>query len=72
LGRPIGRHFGKWGQGWGGVHSLIKDDAMQIINNDGAKETIDKFNKLLTDGWSDKGVTGGLGTLFGAAYSDLS
>jgi Amt family ammonium transporter len=45
---------------------------MQIINNDGAKETIDKFNKLLTDGWSDKGVTGGLGTLFGAAYSDLS
>jgi hypothetical protein len=43
---------------------------MQIINNDGAKETIDKFNKLLTDGWSDKGVTGGLGTLFGAAYSD--
>ena len=63
---------GSYGQGWGGVHRLIKDGAMQIINNDGAKETIDKFNKLLTDGWSDQGVTGGLGTLFGAAYSDWS
>ena len=63
---------GSYGQGWGGVHKLIKDGAMQIITNDGAKETIDKFNKLLTDGWSDQGVTGGLGTLFGAAYSDWS
>ncbi len=63
---------GSYGQGWGGVHKLIKDGAVQIITNDGAKETIDKFNKLLTDGWSDQGVTGALGPLFGGAYSDWS
>ena len=63
---------GSYGQGWGGVHKLIKDGAIQIITNDGAKETIDKFNKLLTDGWSDQGVTGGLGALFGGAYNDWS
>ncbi len=63
---------GSYGQGWGGVHRLMKDGAMQIINNDGAKETIDKFNKLLTDGWSDQGVTGVFGPLFGGAYSDWS
>ena len=63
---------GSYGQGWGGVHKLIKDGAMQIIANDGAKETIDKFNKLLTEGWSDQGVTGGLGALFGGAYNDWS
>jgi Amt family ammonium transporter len=63
---------GSYGQGWGGVHRLMKDGAMQIINNDGAKETIDKFSKLLTDGWSDQGVTGVFGPLFGGAYSDWS
>lgn len=63
---------GSYGQGWGGVHKLIKDGAMQVITNDGAKETIDKFNKLITDGWSDQGVTGGLGAFFGAAYNDWS
>jgi ammonium transporter, Amt family len=63
---------GSYGQGWGGVHRLIKDGAMQIINNDGAKETIDKFNKLISDGWNDQGVTGVFGPLFGGAYSDWS
>jgi Amt family ammonium transporter len=63
---------GSYGQGWGGVHKLIKDGAIQVITNDGAKETIDKFNKLLTNGWSDQGVTGGLGALFGGAYNDWS
>jgi Amt family ammonium transporter len=63
---------GSYGQGWGGVHRLIKDGTMQIINNDGAKETIDKFGKLISDGWSDQGVTGVFGPLFGAAYSDWS
>jgi len=63
---------GSYGQGWGGVHKLIKDGAMQIITNDGAKETIDKFNKLIADGWSDQGVTGCLGTFFGSAYNDWS
>jgi ammonium transporter, Amt family len=38
--------------------------------NDGAKETIDKFAKLISDGWNDQGVTGILGPLFGGAYSD--
>jgi Amt family ammonium transporter len=63
---------GSYGQGWGGVHRLMKDGAMQIINNDGAKETIDKFGKLISDGWSDQGVTGVFGPLFGGAYSDWS
>ncbi|HXM26259.1 MAG TPA: ammonium transporter [Chthoniobacterales bacterium] len=63
---------GSYGQGWGGVHRLIKDGTMQIINNDGAKETIDKFSKLISDGWSDQGVTGVFGPLFGGAYSDWS
>src|SRR5260370_19352012 len=45
---------------------------MQIITNDGAKETIDKFNKLLADGWSDQGVTGCFGTFFGSGYNDWS
>jgi Amt family ammonium transporter len=61
---------GSYGQGWGGVHKLIKDGAMQVIVNDGAKETIDKFAKLISDGWNDQGVTGVLGPLFGGAYSD--
>jgi len=63
---------GSYGQGWGAVHRLIKDGTMQIINNDGAKETIDKFSKLISDGWSDQGVTGVFGPLFGGAYSDWS
>jgi len=63
---------GSYGQGWGGVHRLMKDGAMQIINNDGAKETVDKFSKLISDGWSDQGVTGVFGPLFGGAYSDWS
>jgi Amt family ammonium transporter len=61
---------GSYGAGWGGVHKLIKDGAMQVINNDGAKETVDKFAKLISDGWSDQGVTGVFGPLFGGAYSD--
>jgi ammonium transporter, Amt family len=63
---------GSYGQGWGGVHRLFKDGAIQIINNDGAKATIDKFNDLLAHGWSDQGVTGCFGVLFGAAYNDWS
>src|SRR5258708_36719577 len=52
---------GSYGQGWGGVHRLIKDGTMQIINNDAAKETIDKFSKLISDARSDQGVTGVFG-----------
>ena len=60
----------------GPIHSGLSvamiDGTMQIINNDGAKETIDKFSKLISDGWSDQGVTGVFGPLFGGAYSDWS
>jgi ammonium transporter, Amt family len=40
------------------------------LPGNGAKETIDKFAKLISDGWNDQGVTGVLGPLFGGAYSD--
>src|SRR5258708_34169240 len=60
---------GSYGQGWGGVHKLIKDGAMQVIVNDGAKDTIDKFAKLISDGWNDQGVTRAFGPLFGGAFS---
>jgi len=63
---------GSYGQGWGGVHKLFKDGAMQIILNDGTKDTIDKFNQLISSGWSDQGVTGCLGSLFGAVSNDWS
>jgi ammonia channel protein AmtB len=36
------------------------------------RATIDKFNDLLAHGWSDQGVTGCFGVLFGAAYNDWS
>jgi ammonium transporter, Amt family len=63
---------GSYGQGWGGVHKLFKDGAMQIILNDGTKDTIDKFNQLVSSGWSDQGVTGCFGSFFGAVYNDWS
>src|SRR5260370_19611840 len=48
---------GSYGQGWGGVHRLMKDGEMLIINNDWSMETINKVSKLLTDGWSEQAVT---------------
>ncbi len=62
---------GSYGQGWGGVHKLFKDGVWTIINNDGAKETIAKFVQMTgtdpkTGGWTDVGVTGILGGMFGS------
>ena len=61
---------GTYGAGWNGVHRLIKDGAVQLINNDGAAATVKKFNDLVAAGWTDQGVTGALGKLFGAAAND--
>jgi ammonium transporter, Amt family len=63
---------GTYGAGWNGVHKLIKDGAVQIINNDGAASTVKRFNELIAAGWTDQGVTGALGTWFGAATNDWS
>ncbi|MGA8659122.1 MAG: ammonium transporter [Chthoniobacterales bacterium] len=63
---------GSYGAGWGGVHKLLKDGAIQVITNDATKVALEKYAKLISDGWVDQGVTGGLGRLFGGAYNDWS
>ena len=60
---------GSYGQGWNGVHTLVKGDALQSINA-AAPDAIAQFAKLTGDGWVDQGVTGIFGKLFGAAYND--
>jgi len=66
---------GTYGAGWGGIHKLIKGDQVQSILNDGAA-SIAKYNELTgtgpTGGWTDMGVTGALGKLFGAPMNDWS
>jgi Amt family ammonium transporter len=61
---------GSYGAGWGGVHKLLKDGQIQVIVNDAAPATIKKYNELTAAGWADQGVTGAMGTLFGAGYND--
>lgn len=63
---------GSYGAGWGGVHKLFKDGAIQVITNDATKVTLEKYAKLVSDGWVDQGVAGGLARFFGGAYSDWS
>ncbi len=63
---------GTYGQGWNGVHKLIKDGVVQIINNDGTPEVARKFADLVAAGWTDMGVTGAFGKLFGAPMNDWS
>jgi Amt family ammonium transporter len=63
---------GSYGAGWGGVHTLVKDGAIQKIVNDAAPATIDAYNKLVAAGWADQGVTGIFGKAFGGAYNDWS
>jgi Amt family ammonium transporter len=63
---------GSYGAGWGGVHKLLKGDEIKIIINDGAATTIKAYNDLVAAGWSDQGVTGAFGKLFGASYNDWS
>ena len=62
---------GSYGAGWNGVHKLIKDGVVKVILNDGAS-SIAEYNKLLGAGWSDMGVTGLFGKLFGAPVNDSS
>ncbi|HWC60286.1 MAG TPA: ammonium transporter [Verrucomicrobiae bacterium] len=68
---------GSYGQGWGGVHKLFKDGQWMRIVNDGSKAVIDQYNTLIgtdpkTGGWTDIGVTGIFGKIFGAPEGDFS
>ena len=70
---------GSYGQGWGGVHKFFKDGAWQSVINDQstpeiATKTLKAYAALLDpkSGWSEQGVTGILGPLFGASASDGS
>ncbi|SDT86396.1 ammonium transporter [Verrucomicrobium sp. GAS474] len=66
---------GSYGQGWGGLHSLVKDGALRNLVNDGAEGTLNQYATLVSPtaeegGWSDQGVTGVLGPLFGGNQWD--
>ena len=61
---------GSYGQGWGGVHRLVRDGALQTVVNDGDPETARRFADLVAAGWRDQGVTGLLGRWCGGAYCD--
>ncbi len=63
---------GTYGQGWNGVHVLLKNGVTQIIKNDGTPEIAKKFMDATAAGWVDQGVTGAFGKWFGAAYNDGS
>lgn len=67
---------GSYGAGWNGVHKLFKDGAWQIINNDATAATLKKYAELTgtgtNGGWSDVGVTGLFGSMFGAPAGDSS
>lgn len=63
---------GTYGAGWGGVHKLFKDGALQVVLNDGTTDAAAKLAKLTSEGWADQGVTGAFGRLFGASYNDWS
>jgi Amt family ammonium transporter len=60
---------GSYGQGWNGVHKLIKGDAIQTLSA-AAPDAVAQLAKLTGDGWADQGVTGLFGKFFGAAYND--
>ncbi|TCO84372.1 ammonium transporter [Chthoniobacter flavus] len=62
---------GSYGQGWGGVHKLFKDGQWQVLINDGSKAIIDKYTAMIAtsgpnSGWTDVGVTGIFGSMFGS------
>ncbi len=64
---------GSYGRGLNGVHHLFKDGQWQLLVNDGSPLTLKNFATLTSSegGWSDQGVTGLLGPLFGGACWDL-
>jgi len=57
---------GKFGAGWNGLHTMFKGGVVQVVS-----DTSDLASRL-SDGWTDIGVTGALGKLFGAPTSDWS
>lgn len=67
---------GSYGAGWGGVHKLFKDGVWMILNNDATAATLKKYAELTGTGagggWTDVGVTGLFGKLFGAPAADVS
>lgn len=67
---------GSYGTGWNGVHKLVKDGVVQVINNTGP-DMVAKYNAMVAatgpnGGWTDVGVTGVLGKFFGAQVADAS
>ncbi len=63
---------GSFGAGWNGVHRLLKAGVAQTITSDGTSETAARLRDLLAAGWTDQGVTGAVGTWFGAPANDGS
>jgi Amt family ammonium transporter len=63
---------GSYGAGWAGIHTLVKGSEITHVINDAAPATLEAYNKLLAAGWTDQGVTGIFGKLFGGAYNDWS
>jgi Amt family ammonium transporter len=64
---------GSYGAGWNGVHTLVnvKDGAIKTLLNNGPNAIAD-HDQLLASGWSDVGVTGAFGKLFGSPINDWS
>ncbi len=64
---------GSYGAGWNGVHTLVntKSGAVQTLLDNGP-DAIANHDKLLASGWSDVGVTGAFGKLFGSPINDWS
>jgi Amt family ammonium transporter len=57
---------GRFGAGWNGVHSMSKGGVAQTVLD----STV--YAQRLADGWTDVGVTGAFGKVFGAPISDWS
>jgi Amt family ammonium transporter len=57
---------GRVGAGWNGVHSMIKGGVTQTV-----VDATDYAQKV-ADGWSDVGVVGAFGKIFGAPTNDWS
>jgi Amt family ammonium transporter len=55
---------GAFGAGWNGVHVMVKAGVAQTVSD------ASSCAKLLADGWTDTGVTGAFGKVFGAPAGD--
>jgi Amt family ammonium transporter len=72
---------GSYGQGWGGVHQFVKDGVIKIVQNLSDPDHPEVFLKTLKDyaelsdpksGWTEIGVTGIFGKMFGAPTGDTT